>query len=102
MPDLSVDIRVLDAASASLELLRSEFDGIESRTDGASDIYGSRGVADAMHEFSHNMRHHRTELSEKMGETKEKVAATLEAFRDADQKLADELEKNLTTTPGDS
>ena len=98
MPDLSVDVAVLDATESSITTLRQEFDGIETRTEDAADIYGHRGVADAMHEFSHNMRLHRTELSEKMSGTGEKVSATLETFREADQALADELERNVTTT----
>lgn len=99
MADLRVDRAVLSASERTLSSLRSEFDSIEDRRDDTRGIWGHDGLRDAMHEFASNMKHHRRELSDKITETGEKISATLEAFREADEQLASELEKNTATEP---
>lgn len=96
MGDLMVDIAVLTASERDLAQLKSEFDGIEDRRDDTAEVWGHDGLRDAMHEFASNMKHHRKELSEKIQANGEKIGATLDAFREADEKLASELEKNTS------
>lgn len=96
MTDLSVDLAVLESARTSMRALTDEFRAIEDRHDADARAYGHDEVRDAMHEFTHNWHHHREQLVEKMDEGAEKITGTIDAFRDADQKLADELERNTT------
>ena len=99
MADLKVDIAVLQASERTLRRLKAEFDGIEDRRDDTRNIWGHDGLREAMHEFASNMDHHRKELSEKIQQTGEKIATTIETFREADEKLEAELRKNTTTQP---
>lgn len=99
MTDLRVDYAVLEASTSSLTRLRSEFDAIERRRDATSDLWGHEAVRDAMDEFASNMHHHREALSKEMGTVQEKLQGTISAFREADAKLAAELEENTTHQP---
>lgn len=97
MTDLKVDYAVLDASRHTLDRLKADFDGIERRRDTTDGCWGHRDVTDAMHDFASNMDHHRKDLSKEIAEVHDKLEATVKAFRDADQKLQDELEKNTSS-----
>lgn len=96
MTDLKVDFEVLGATERSLDRLKSEFDNIEDRRDDTRDIWGHQEVREAMDEFAGNMDHHREDLSKEIEDVGKKVEATIEAFEEADQKLADELKRNIS------
>jgi len=100
MSDLIVDAGVLEDSQQALTVLKSEFDSIENRRNDTERIWGHDGLRDAMHEFASNWDHHRDELSQKIQDNGEKVATTLETWREADQKLADELERNSSRQEG--
>ncbi|HET6561426.1 MAG TPA: hypothetical protein VFG72_06095 [Marmoricola sp.] len=100
MADLTVDFAVLEGSEHALRTLKSELDTIEDRRDDTGHVWGHDGLRDAMHEFASNMRHHRQELSRKIQDNGEKVAASLEAFREAELSLSSELDFDLTTGAG--
>jgi phage-related tail protein len=101
MTDLKVDYDVLDASTQTLETLKSDFDNIERRRDTTDGYWGHDDVTDAMDEFASNMDHHRKDLSKEISEVHKKLEATVKTFREADQKLKDELEKNISADEPD-
>ena len=94
MSDLKVDYALLDASATTLKTLKDDFDDIKSRGHETEDFWGHHEVKDAMDKFTSNMDHHREALSAEIGDVGEKLAATEQTFRDADQKLKDELDKS--------
>lgn len=88
MGDLQVDYARLEASERTLSQLKSEFDGLKTRVGDLPGGWGHGDVADAMHEFSHNMDYHRRKLTEKISECGDKVSNTLETFRASDEELA--------------
>lgn len=96
MTDLKVDYAVLEDSVSTLGSLRTAFDEIKTRGDDTEDLWGHHEIRDAMDEFSSNMDHHREELSNEIGDVGEKLEMTLQTFRDADQKLKDDLEKSTS------
>ena len=93
MSDLKVDFTTLEDSHRAAQTLKSEFDDLPHRV-GDGTHWGHHDVADAMHEFGTNWDYHRAILSENIGEVGENVESCLTTFRDADQKLYDELEKS--------
>lgn len=91
--DLKVDYYRLEESERVLATLKSDFDGIEGSTSGSLDVWSHDKVRDAMNEFSGNMDYNRKKLSEKMQHCGEKIRATLDTFRDADQELADSFDE---------
>ncbi|MCL3818770.1 hypothetical protein [Aeromicrobium wangtongii] len=91
--DLKVDYYRLEDSERVLATLKSEFDGIEDNTSGSVDVWSHPRVRDAMDEFSGNMDYNRKKLSEKIKDCGEKISATLETFREADQDLADSFDE---------
>lgn len=102
MTDLKVDYQVLDASCRTLDKLKVDFDGIEKRRDSTEGYWGHDDVKDAMDEFASNMDHHRKDLAKEIAEVHDKLEATVKAFREADQKLKDELEKNISSDATDA
>lgn len=98
--DLEVDYNLLEASRTTLTSLRGDFDHIKSRGKDTEDLWGHHEIRDAMDKFSSNMDHHREELSKEIGDVGEKIEATIQTFRDADQKLADDLAKNTDSQEG--
>lgn len=88
MGDLKVDYYRLQDSVTTLSRLKSEFDDIEGRRDDTRDIWGHDAVRSAMHEFASNMDYNRRKLSEEIQTVGEKMAGTIEAFQEADAKLA--------------
>lgn len=86
--NLKVDYYTLADSARTLSDLKSEFDGIKDRTGDTSRIWGHDSVADAMAEFSGNMDYNRGKLSEEIDVTGQKMADTLETFRELDAELA--------------
>jgi hypothetical protein len=93
MSDLKVDFTTLEDSHRAAQTLKSEFDDLPHRVSDDAH-WGHHDVRDAMHEFATNWDYHRDVLSGKIGEVGEKVESCLTTFRDADQKLYDELEKS--------
>jgi uncharacterized protein YukE len=96
MSDLKVDYAALEDSVQTLSQLKSEFDGIEGRTDDTGDIWGHDAVKSAMDEFSGNMDYNRRKLTEEIEATGAKMQNTLETFRDVDAKLAESFDKERT------
>ncbi len=101
MGDLEVDYALLEESGRTLSTLRSDFDDIKGRGSETEDFWGHHEVKDAMDEFTSNMDHHREELSAEIGDVGEKLDATETTWREADQKLVDELDKNTTDGGGE-
>lgn len=91
--DLKVDYYRLEDSEKVLTDLKAEFDNIEDNTSGSTDVWSHDKVRDAMDEFSGNMDYNRKKLSQKISECGDKIATTLQTFRDADQDLADSFDK---------
>lgn len=91
--DLKVDFETLEASHATAVQLNSEFDDLPDRTGDYQDAWGNGKIKDAMHTFGTNWGYHREVLSGKIKEVGEKIEACITTFRDADQKLYDELKK---------
>ncbi|MCL3819507.1 hypothetical protein [Aeromicrobium wangtongii] len=98
--DLQVDYDLLHASIRTLTSLRADFDDIKSRGKDTEDLWGHRDIRGAIDKFTSNMDHHREELSKEIEDVGEKLEATIDTFQDADQKLADELEKNTAPAGG--
>lgn len=93
MTDLRVDYLLLEMAEKDLRDLKWEFDGIEDRRDETEDLWGHRGVRDAMDDFAGNMDRSREKLSESLKSCGEKISATLEAFRETEDELVKSWEE---------
>ena len=93
MSDLKVDFMLLEMAEKDLGTLKHEFDNLEKRRDETEDLWGHRGVRDAMGEFAGNMDRSRKKLSESLQVLGEQISATLQAFRAAEDELVTAWEK---------
>jgi hypothetical protein len=91
--DLKVDYWALEDSVSTLSSLKSEFDDIEDRRDDTSGAWGHDAVKDAMHEFASNMDYNRGKLSDEIKTVGEKMSGTIDAFREADAKLAESFDK---------
>ncbi|EFQ83110.1 hypothetical protein HMPREF0063_12319 [Aeromicrobium marinum DSM 15272] len=91
--DLRVDYYRLEESERVLATLKSDFDNIKDDTSNSVDVWSHADVADAMGDFQGNMDYNRRKLSEKISDCGEKIAATLETFREADQDLADSFDE---------
>ncbi|MGL5810520.1 MAG: hypothetical protein ACRCYQ_11295 [Nocardioides sp.] len=100
MSDLIVSASTLEDSQRALTALKSEFDSIENRRQDTERVWGHDGLRNAMGEFASNWDHHRDALSQKIQDNGEKVATTLDTWREADQKLADELARNSSREEG--
>lgn len=93
MADLKVDYYRLEDSEKVLTDLKGEFDHIDSNVSDSTSVWSHDQVKDAMGEFAGNMDYNRKKLSQKIQDCGEKISTTLETFRDADQKLADQLDE---------
>lgn len=93
MGDLQVDYYQLKNGSKVAGDLKAEFDGIEDNVSGSLDVWSHDAVRDALGDFAGNMDYNRKKLSQKLEDCKGKMDATLQAFRDADQELADSFDQ---------
>ena len=93
MSDLKVDYYRLEDSVSTLSSLKDEFDGIEGRRDDTAGVWGHDKVKGAMDEFASNMDYNRGKLSEEIQTVGEKMQGTLDAFRAADEKLAESFDK---------
>ena len=96
MADLLVDYYALEDSEKVLADLKGEFDHIETNVSDSTSVWSHDLVKDAMGEFAGNMDYNRKKLSQKIQDCGEKITTTLETFRDADQQLADKLDKDRT------
>ena len=93
MSDLEVDYDLLHDSEQTLAYLKSEFDGLKNRTGDLKSALRQHDLESAMDEFSGNMDYNKGKLSEEMQTVGKQFHDTLQAFADADKKLADELKK---------
>lgn len=98
MSDLKVDYYALEDSGKALGGLKTEFDGIEGRTDDTGSFWGSDDVKGAMDEFSGNMDYNRRKLTEEIESVAGKMASTLEAFRGTDKELAKSFDEERKKT----
>lgn len=91
--DLKVDYYRLEDSVSTLSSLKDEFDGIEGRRDDTAGVWGHDRVKGAMDEFASNMDYNRGKLSEEIQTVGEKMHGTLDAFRGADEKLAESFDR---------
>lgn len=91
--DLKVDYYRLEDSERVLKQLKDDFDNIKDDTSNSVDVWSHRKVADAMGDFQGNMDYNRKKLSEKIADCGDKIATTLQTFRDADQDLADSFDE---------
>jgi hypothetical protein len=91
MGDLQVDFDDLENSHDTCIALKSEFDDLPHRVDNVD--WSDKSIHDAMHTFGTNWGYHREVLSDKIKEVGEKIESCMKTFKDADQKLYEELEK---------
>jgi len=92
MGDLEVDFGLLEDSHRTATSLKSEFDGLPDAVKGVA--WGRSSITGAMDTFGTNWDYHREILSEKLGETAEKIESCLTTFRNADKQLYDQLVKH--------
>lgn len=93
MGDLQVDYYQLENGSKVAGELKAEFDGIEDSVSDSLNVWSHDAVRDALGEFKGNMDYNRKKLSQKLEDCKGKMDATLAAFRESDQQLADQFDQ---------
>ncbi len=97
MGDLQVDYYELENGSRVAGDLKSEFDDIEDTVSDSLSTWSHEAVRDAMSEFSQNMDYNRKKLSQKLEDCKGKMDATLDTFRDTDEELAAQFDREATS-----
>ena len=95
MSDLRVDYETLAQCAATAKQVKGGFEDLPSRVGDTGDCWGHGGIAGAMHTFGTNWGYHRKVLGDEIEKTGEKIEKCLQAFEDADRKLAEELRKSL-------
>lgn len=100
MADLKVDFENLESSKSTVASLKAAFDGLSRRVSAQSRDWGSSDIEGAMHEFATNWDYRRDILSGKLKEVGEKIEGTLEAFTEADEKLAHGLEQGMHGSEG--
>jgi hypothetical protein len=93
MSDLVVDFTTLEESHSTAMTLKADFDGLPHNYDDYKDAWGKDNIRGAMDNFSNNWDYHRAVLSDKINEVGEKIESCLETFKDADQQLYDQLQK---------
>lgn len=94
MVDLRVSYDRLEESSKSLQSIEGE---LENTKDHQGDIKGSLGSGDVAHgmsDFAGNWDYHRHKILDKLKSMREMAEQTMNAFKDADKKLADGLKQD--------
>lgn len=87
-PDLKVSYDWLQQTGSNLKAIKSELDNINENQDGLAGDLGSGDMAHAMDDFCNNWGYHRRKLTDQVSNVAEMAEKTMEAFQDADSKLA--------------
>lgn len=93
MTDLCVDYATLERGAAKLAGLKRAFNDLPHTVAEQSSDWGSRDIAGAMQDFGTNWDYRRGTLTEQIDTVGQKIEGSVQAFREADAKLAQEADR---------
>jgi uncharacterized alpha-E superfamily protein len=93
MADLVVDGVGLSTLSSTLSSITDNLDATRSTIDAVRDDLGSGDLWDALDDFENNWDDGRGQIDKNMKAMRELLEAAVKAYDDADQELADGLNK---------
>jgi high-affinity Fe2+/Pb2+ permease len=93
MADLVVDGVGLSTLSSTLSRITDNLNATRSTIDGVRSDLGSSDVWDALDDFENNWDDGRGQIDKNMKAMRELLDAAVKAYGDADQELADQLNK---------
>lgn len=91
-PDLTVDLGLLETTAGSLGMLMEEFTNAKDIVGGYEAAIGAPRLVHAMHKFATNWKAHREDLVHSMDAVHQMVTSSYQAFIDADNKLAHDIQ----------
>lgn len=102
MPDLAVDLGLLESTAGALSMLMEEFNNASKIVDDYQGDVGDPKLIGALNDFAGNWKVHRQTLLSSMQAVYKMATQSHKAYLDTDDKLARDIKGDKTAPTGTS